>query len=407
MKHHQELRTLVRLSSDEKSHCSPSKEARRLLLLNKSTPASFFFFFSSAHEKEHSESLGQFWARAERRVDAEHGVTPRSDALFSFTLRQLPDWLNITEKSGALRVFIYFVFWGFLGVYFLNVLSKQQPPSSPHLCPLLSGSFYIYIFLSRFTSQNQRRRACWAPPPLWFDGSCLGPCREWAVSSGRLQKSVKCAHRAPLISDKCARLSGKEALTQIASSFELKPQTLAPHKAPSVRRAQHQCFVCLPVWFARLVFILWTTLSFFPASFRSWNFLMDPPPLKLFSLPQKHVAKDVIGRERTLEWIMLQENLSARSKLYFWPSVWANSGHSVVSEWKLCKCNPLQKVWSTSRFISLWKSANGKFGHRRSTWRGHKLTSDKRFVVFAESVSQSVTVQSWKFSIYFNSCWWF
>lgn len=114
-----------------------------------------------------------------------------------------------------------------------------------------SPALFFYIFLSRLTSQNQRgraeRRRSDSMDLVWVPAG-----NELDVSSGRLQKSVKCAQRAPLISDKCARLSGKEALTQIASSFELKPQTLAPHKAPSVRRALHPCFVCLPVWFAHL-----------------------------------------------------------------------------------------------------------------------------------------------------------
>lgn len=116
--------------------------------------------------------------------------------------------------------------------------------------------FYIYIFLSRLTSQNQRGRAERRRRSDSMDLVWVPAGNELDVSSGRLQKSVKCAQRAPLISDKCARLSGKEAVTQIASSFELKPHTLAPLKAPSVRRALHQCCVCLPVWFARLVFIL-------------------------------------------------------------------------------------------------------------------------------------------------------
>lgn len=115
---------------------------------------------------------------------------------------------------------------------------------------------YIYFFLASPLRTNaggraERRRRSDSMDLVWVPAG-----NELDVSSGRLQKSVKCAQRAPLISDKCARLSGKEALTQIASSFELKPHTLAPHKAPSVRRALHQCCVCLPVWFARLVFIL-------------------------------------------------------------------------------------------------------------------------------------------------------
>lgn len=71
------------------------------------------------------------------------------------------------------------------------------------------------------------------------------------------------------------------------------------------------CVVCA------FVFFLWTTVCFFSCLVPQLKLLMDPPCLKLFSLPQKkHVAKDVMGRERTLEWIILQENLCARSKLF-------------------------------------------------------------------------------------------
>lgn len=72
------------------------------------------------------------------------------------------------ERSACLS---FSFFWCF------SFLSKQQPLPSPHLCPLLSGSFFLYISLSPHLPGPTR--ACWAPP-LWFNGSCLGPCREWA-----------------------------------------------------------------------------------------------------------------------------------------------------------------------------------------------------------------------------------
>lgn len=125
----------------------------------------------------------------------------------------------------------------FLVCFFSSKCSLKTAASvvtSPVSASLRLFSIYIYIFLSRLTSQNQRGRAERRRRSDSMDLVWVPAGNELDVSSGRLQKSVKCAQRAPLISDKCARLSGKEALTQIASSFELKPQTLAPHKAPSV-----------------------------------------------------------------------------------------------------------------------------------------------------------------------------
>lgn len=143
-------------------------------------------WFSATREKEGSESLGQFNVLAVLHSAAEHSVRSSERDVF-LALHWNSCQIDSTSQrmlecsGGMLSTFFFFFF----------IFSQSSEPLCRH-------STCVHFFAALFSLLPNAGVPSAVVLSRWI---CFRLCRERAgdVSFGLLQKSVKCALRAPLV----------------------------------------------------------------------------------------------------------------------------------------------------------------------------------------------------------------